>query len=104
MIDKDLAGALLAKVVGADIFLILTDVDGVYLNYKKPDQKLLEKVNIKEARKFLKEGQFPPGSMGPKIGAAIDFLESDGEKVIIARLDKLEKALQGVSGTQVTKY
>lgn len=82
MIDKDLAGERLAEVVGADIFLILTDVEKVKLNYGKPDEKDLNKMTLAEAKEYLNEGHFLPGSMGPKVMACIRFLEFGGKKAI----------------------
>jgi len=102
VIDKDLAAALLAKLLGADVLLILTEVEGVMLNYGKPDQELLRNVTLKEARKYLAEGQFPPGSMGPKVEAALRFVESGGKKALIAALEDADKALEGGAGTAVT--
>ena len=103
VIDKDLASACLAKSIKADIFLILTDVNKVYLNYKKPDQKALNKINISAVKKYMKGGHFPAGSMGPKVQAAINFLKSGGKKVIITNPESLEKALKGKEGTVITK-
>ena len=83
VIDKDLASAKLAEQMNADIFLIATDVERVCLNYGTPSQKELDKLSTSEAKKYLREGQFPAGSMGPKIQAVINFLESGGERAII---------------------
>lgn len=103
VIDKDLAGELLAEELGAELFVILTDVDFVYLNYGKKDQKALKKMTLKQAKKLMTEGQFPEGSMGPKIQAAIKFLEWGGEAVIITSLNSLHKAMKGRAGTLIKK-
>ena len=103
VIDKDLIAAIFAKLINAEILLILTDVEKVSLNYGKPDQKDLNTMTVADARKYSNEGQFPPGSMGPKIEAAINFIESGGEKAIITSLELAEKAIQGKSGTTITK-
>ena len=101
VIDKDLASSKLAEQIGADILLIATDVEKVAINYGKPNQKDLEKLSISEAKKYLKEGQFPSGSMGPKIQAVINFMEAGGEKAIISSIEKIKEALEGNAGTQI---
>lgn len=83
VIDKDLAAALLARQIGADAFFILTDVKNVYLNFNKPNQKKLEVITVGEAKKYYADGEFAAGSMGPKILAAIDFVENGGKETII---------------------
>jgi len=103
VIDKDLAGERLAEVVNADVFLILTDVEKVKLRYGKPNEEDIDRMTIVEAQKYLKEGHFLPGSMEPKIIACIRFLESGGEKAIITTLDKAVEALEGKTGTLITK-
>jgi len=101
VIDKDLASSKLAEQVGADILLIATDVEKVALNYGKPDQEDLENLSVSDAKKYLKEGQFPDGSMGPKIQAVINFMEAGGEKAIITSIEKIKEALEGKAGTQI---
>lgn len=101
VIDKDLSAAVLAKVVKADVLLILTDVEKVYLNYGKPNQTPLKKITLNECKKYLAEGQFPAGSMGPKIESAIKFIKSGGKQVIITSLAMAEKALAGKAGTTI---
>jgi carbamate kinase len=101
VIDKDLASAKLGEQVGADILLIATDVEKVALNYGKTDQVDLDELTASEARKYLKEGQFPPGTMGPKITAAINFLETGGEQSIITSIEKIKDALEGKAGTHI---
>ena len=99
VIDKDLASALLGNEVGAEELMILTGVDQVAINFRKPNQQFLNRITISEAQKYLDEGQFPPGSMGPKIKAAIRFLEGGGEKVTITSIEKSGEVLQGDVGT-----
>jgi len=101
VIDKDLASEKLAEVVGADILLILTDIDRVRLNYGKPNERPIDKMTINEAKKYLEEGHFLPGSMEPKIIACIRFIEWGGEKAIIAALDQTLEALRGEAGTLI---
>jgi carbamate kinase len=101
VVDKDRASAVLAHDIDAQTLLFLTDVDNVYLNYKKKDQKVLGKITAKEAQEFMKEGQFPPGSMGPKIEAAVSFLAGGGRQVIITSLSNAKKAISGEAGTVI---
>jgi carbamate kinase len=103
VIDKDLASERLAEQIGAELLLILTNVEKVYLNYGKPDQKPLDDVKLEDIKKYYDEGHFPEGSMGPKILAAIRFLESGGKKVIISHVDKGYKAFKGETGTHIKK-
>ena len=103
VLDKDRTAALLAKILGVETLLILTDVDKVFINYGKPDQRALDKVTVQECRKYLGEGQFPSGSMGPKIESAVSFLQdSTGKRVVIASLEMAEEALKGRAGTTIT--
>jgi carbamate kinase len=99
VIDKDLASAKLAEQVNADILLIATDVEKVALNYGRVDYKYLDKVSISQAKEFMKQGHFPPGSMGPKVQAAINFLEAGGMRAIITSIEKIKDALLGKAGT-----
>lgn len=101
VIDKDLASAKLAEQIDADILIIATDVDRIALNYQKPNQKFLDKLTIQDAKKYIEEGQFPPGSMGPKIQACINFLEYGGERAIITSTEKIKEALDGKAGTEL---
>ena len=103
VIDKDLAGEKLAEAVRADIFLILTDVEKVKLNFGKPDEKEIDKMSVAEAKKYLEEGHFLQGSMGPKVKACIRFLEWGGKEAIITSLDKPVEALEGKTGTLIYK-
>ena len=101
--DKDLASERLAEAINAELLLILTNVEKVYLNYGTHNQKALENVSLNEILKFYKEGHFPEGNMGPKILATIRFLESGGKKVIISHVDKGWEAFQGETGTHIIK-
>ncbi|ADI31709.1 carbamate kinase [Staphylothermus hellenicus] len=101
VIDKDLAGERLATAIGAGTFMILTDVDKVYLNYGKPDQKPVDVLTVSEAKKYYEEGHFKPGSMGPKVLAAIRFIENGGKQAIIGHLTQAYEALKGKAGTRI---
>ena len=103
VIDKDLASERLAEAIKAELLLILTNVEKVYLNYNMPKQKSLDKISLKELKEYYKQGHFPPGSMGPKILAAIRFLESGGKKVIISHVDKGWEALKEMTGSHITR-
>jgi len=95
VIDKDRASAVLALNIGAKKLVIITGVDMVSLNFGKPNQSDLKEMDIESAKKYLSEGHFPPGSMGPKIEAAIYFIENGGEEVIITSIDQVESAIRG---------
>ncbi len=101
VIDKDLASAVLARDVGAHELMILTAIEKVALNFGKPDQRFLDTMTVAEARKYMEEGHFPRGSMGPKIQAAINFLESGGERVIITSIEKSVDAIEDLAGTKI---
>lgn len=101
VIDKDHTSAVLANQIEADTLLLLTGVDRVAVDFRKPTQRNLETVTASELREFHKEGQFPPGSMGPKVQAALNFLAGGGQRCIIAHLDKIGEALAGRTGTHV---
>lgn len=102
VIDKDLASALLAQSIGADLLLISTAVERVALNYGKPDQRELGSMTVDEAKRYLSEGHFPPGSMGPKIRAAIQYVEAGGPEALITSPQHIERALAGQTGTRIT--
>jgi carbamate kinase len=102
VIDKDHAASILALLIEAEILLILTDVENVALNYGKPGQKSIIHMTNSQAKKYLKEGQFPSGSMGPKVKSALNFLENGGEKVIITSLERALDSLKGNAGTTIT--
>ena len=101
VIDKDRASAVLANDIEEDFFIMLTNVEHVYLNFNKEDQEALESMGVEEAKKYLDEGQFPPGSMGPKIEASIEFLENGGKKALITNPENLLKALEQETGTYI---
>lgn len=101
VIDKDMTSALMANVLGYDTLMILTAVSKVAVDFGKPTQRWLDRVTLRELKAHHAAGQFPPGSMGPKIDAAISFIEGGGERVIIARLDEAMPALEGKTGTHV---
>jgi carbamate kinase len=103
VIDKDLAAERVAEAIDAELLLILTNVEKVYLNYNTPQQKSLDIVKLKDIKKYYKEGYFPEGNMGPKILSAIRFLESGGKKVIISDVEKGWEAIKGETGTHIIK-
>ncbi len=101
VIDKDLAGERLATSLGSDVYMILTDVEKVAINFKKPDQRFIDVMTLKEAKTYYDEGHFPPGNMGPKVKAAMRFVERTGNVAIITSLDKVIEALEGRTGTRI---
>jgi carbamate kinase len=103
VIDKDLASSLLAREIGADVVMFLTTVDKVCLNYNTPAQVELDRLTVEDAHRYLAEGQFPPGSMGPKIQAAVEFVEQGGERAVVCRPEGVVEALEGRGGTVVVR-
>ncbi len=103
VVDKDHASSVLAREVGADEFIILTEVDKVALNFNQPGQRFLDRLTVAEARQYLAEGHFHKGSMGPKVEAVVEFIEHGGKSAIIASLDKAYDALHGRAGTHFTR-
>lgn len=102
VIDKDLTSAMLAAEIGASCFVMLTGVDRVAIDFGKPTQRFLERMTSREAAQYMSEGQFPPGSMGPKITAALRYLQCGrGGDVIITSLDNAYDALEGRAGTRI---
>ncbi len=101
VIDKDRASAILARDIGAQELYILTAVDKVALNFRQPNQVDLDELTVEDAKKYLAEGQFPKGSMGPKIESAIQFIEQGGEVCIITSTERLTDALNGKTGTRI---
>lgn len=101
VIDKDYASSLLATGIQADLFLISTAVEKVALNYGKPEQVWLDRMTLEEAKRYYDEGHFPPGSMGPKIQAIIQYLERGGREAIITNPENLTRALRGETGTRI---
>ena len=103
VIDKDFASALLANTINADLLLISTAVEKVAINFNTPDVKWLDKMTIAEARQYIADGHFAPGSMLPKIQACIDFLEKGGDQALITDPENIPRALKGETGTWIEK-
>ncbi len=101
VIDKDRAALLLARAVGARVFAILTAVANVAIRFGRPDQLDLDRMTLSEAKRYLAEGEFPAGSMGPKIEAAIAFLEEGGKGVLVTSVDRLREGIEGRAGTWI---
>jgi carbamate kinase len=104
VIDKDRTAALLGRTLDAPVFLIVTSVERVALDYGTPHEKTLDHLTTTEARRYFEAGQFPPGSMGPKIEAAIEFLrgcQPGDARVIICDIEHMAEALAGRSGTRI---
>lgn len=99
VIDKDLASAQLASDLKADKFIILTNVEHCYLNFKKPSQTVLSEMNLDEAHTYMEQGQFSAGSMGPKVQAAIEYLTNDGKQAFITNIENIQKAINRETGT-----
>lgn len=102
VVDKDFAAALLATDLGADGLLILTNVEGVSLDYDTPQERLKRSLTVDEARNYLADGQFPPGSMGPKVEAVCRFVEATGKPGVITSIDRADGALDRSAGTRIT--
>ncbi|MFH1092407.1 MAG: carbamate kinase [Pseudomonadota bacterium] len=100
VIDKDLASARLAQEVGVDVFLMATDVEGAAVNYGRPDQEFLRSLSLEQAAALLAQGHFPPGSMGPKVEAAMQYLRNGGRRAVIASIDSIAEAVAGRAGTE----
>jgi len=103
VIDKDKSSALLANDLNVDLFVISTDADQAYLNYKKPNERGIRKADLDTIKKYYAEGHFAPGSMGPKIESAIKFIENGGNKAIITSYEYLTDALEEKAGTHIVK-
>jgi carbamate kinase len=101
VIDKDLASARLAREVGVDLFCIATDVPGAYVQYGRPEQRLLEDLSADEAQRLAREGHFPEGSMGPKVEAAVEFVRTTGKDAVITSIEAIEAAVEGRAGTRI---
>jgi carbamate kinase len=103
VIDKDLTAELLARIIKAELLLIVTNVEKVKINFKKPNEKDLDMIKLNEAIKYMEEGHFEEGSMKPKIQACINFLEGGGEIAIITSMEKILEAIEGKAGTRIVK-
>ena len=103
VIDKDLASSILAKEIKADIFLIASDIAGAGIDWGTPDQQILGKVSLTQMAQYVEQGQFPAGSMGPKVEAIMDFYKATGNRSIICQLDDIERAIGGNAGTEIIK-
>jgi carbamate kinase len=103
VIDKDLASSVLAREIKADIFVIASDVPGAAINWGKDSQEMLRKTRLAEMEAYVEEGQFPAGSMGPKVDAVMQFTEATGNRGVICHLEDIEKAIAGEAGTEITK-
>ncbi len=103
VVDKDYASSVLARDLNADLFIILTGVHKVAINFNTPDQKTFDTLPVDNAQAYHDQGHFPPGSMGPKIKAAVDFLQHGGKEVIITSIEKVGEALEGKHGTRIIK-
>ncbi|WP_224788614.1 carbamate kinase [Pandoraea terrae] len=101
VIDKDFTSAMLAAELGAGTLVMLTGVERVALDFGKPTQRFLDQIDAAEARRHMRDGQFPPGSMGPKIAAALQYLEAGGKTAVITSLDRAFDALRGEAGTRI---
>ena len=103
VIDKDVASCLMAKDLDADFLIILTAVEKVAVNYGKPDEKWIDHMTVEEAKQYMEEGHFAPGSMLPKVQAAVDFAESKpGRQALITLLEKAKDGINGVTGTRIS--
>jgi carbamate kinase len=101
VIDKDRASAVLAAAVGIEVLVLVTGVDQVYVGYGTPAQRALGRITAGEARKHLDAGEFPAGSMGPKVESALQFLDDGGQEAVITSLPRLREALAGTAGTRI---
>jgi carbamate kinase len=102
VIDKDLCSAKLAEEVGVDTLIIATDVEGAALDYGRPNQTILRRITLREAGQHMREGHFPPGSMGPKIEAAMQFAEANEKRAVITSIENIEAAVKGEIGTEIS--
>jgi carbamate kinase len=101
VVDKDLASSILARDLEAEVFLIATDVDGIYEGFGTLEQRLLDRLSPEDALRGVEDGTFPAGSMGPKVEAAASFVSAGGERAVICALDDAPEALQGRAGTTI---
>jgi carbamate kinase len=103
VIDKDLASSILAREIKADIFVIASDITGAAIHWATPDQQILGKVSLADMEQYAQAGQFPAGSMSPKVQAIADFFKATGKPGIICHLEDIEKAIAGQAGTEIIK-
>ena len=103
VVDKDKTAALLGRIIKAQEYFIITDVDNIFLNYNKSNQTKIEKLTVSEVKRYLKEGHFGIGSMEPKIKSALYFLKHHGKKVVITSINKIKDAINGDAGTQILR-
>ncbi len=103
VIDKDLASALLATEIGADLLVIATDVDGVFSNFNTPKQRLIPRMQIDEATDFLRNEKVSKGSMGPKVEAALQFLRGGGKRAVITSIEAICDSVEGTAGTRIIR-
>jgi carbamate kinase len=102
VIDKDYVASLIAREVRVDLFIILTGIERVFLDFGTPEQRPIENMTVGQAQEYLEQGQFPRGSMGPKIEAAVDYIKAGGKEVLITSASHLKAALLNRSGTRIT--
>jgi len=103
VIDKDLASSILAREIKADIFVIASDIAGAGINWGTSDQRILGKLSLSEMEQHVKAGQFPAGSMGPKVEAIMQFFKATGNRAVICNLEDIEKTIAGEAGTEIIK-
>jgi len=103
VIDKDLASARLGTEVGADVLVIATDVEGAALDFGQPAQRFLRRISPAQAEEWLRQGQFPAGSMGPKVEAAVQFVREGGKRAVITSLETICEAVAGTAGTEISQ-
>ena len=103
VIDKDLVSALLATEIGADLLIIATDVEGVLADFNTPDERLISQMRLKEAETFLGSNKSGSGSMGPKVEAALKFVQAGGKRAVITSIETIRDSVQGTAGTQIIK-
>jgi carbamate kinase len=102
VIDKDYVAGLIAREVKVDLFIILTGIERVFLDYGTPQERPIESMTVAQAQEYLDQGQFPRGSMGPKIEAAVEYIRAGGKEVLITSASHLKAALLNRSGTRIT--
>jgi carbamate kinase len=101
VIDKDLASAVLAREINADIFVIASDIAGAGINWGTPQRQFLRQIPLNQIEQHISDGQFPAGSMGPKVEAITEFYRETGNRAIICQLEDIEKAIDGQAGTEI---